>query len=236
MVPVGAWAIKEACTTTKAWNDLYPDREPLFVTVNLGARQIAQSAFAETVVDALDSSGLPRELLVLDVTDECLQFNKGATWNSLRGLKYLGVRAGLDDFGIGEVGMSYLRDLQLDFLTVHRSFLEGVGQIREDTAIVRSIIELGRELEIATIAEGIESDDQDALIREIGPDYLQGFYYGRPELAAVTAELLAEGPTIEGSEDWKLKSVPMAEWPEAYGDGGQNPDGERGGETPPSPA
>jgi diguanylate cyclase (GGDEF)-like protein len=218
MVPVGAWAIKEACTTVKAWNDLYPDREPMFVTVNLGARQIAQAAFAETVVDALDSSGLPRELLVLDVTDECLQFNKGATWNALRGLKYLGVRAGLDDFGIGEVGMNYLRDLQLDFLTVHRSFLEGVGQIKEDTAIVRSIIELGRELDIATIAEGVESDDQDALIRAIGPDYLQGFYYGRPELAETTEALLAEGPTIEGSEAWKMKSVPLAEWPDAQGE------------------
>jgi EAL domain-containing protein (putative c-di-GMP-specific phosphodiesterase class I) len=183
--------------------------------VNLGARQIAQSTFAETVVDALDASGLARELLVLDVTEECLQFNKGATWNALRGLKYLGVRAGLDDFGIGEVGMNYLRDLQLDFLTVHRSFLEGIGQIKEDTAIVRSIIELGRELGIATIAEGVETDDQAALIREIGPDYLQGFYFGRPELAETTTALLAEGPVIEGSEDWKLKSVPLAEWPEA---------------------
>lgn len=228
MVPVGAWAIREACTTVKHWNDLHADRPPMFVSVNLGARQLAQRAFSDTVVEALEASGLARELLVLDVTDECLKFNKGATWNALRGLKYLGVRTGLDDFGVGEVGMSYLRELQLDFLTVHRSFLEGVGQIREDTAIVRSIIELGRELEIETIAEGIESDDQDALIREIGPDYLQGFYYGRPELAETTEELLAEGPTIEGSEDWKMKSVPLAEWPDAdHGetvDGDQTPD------------
>jgi diguanylate cyclase (GGDEF)-like protein len=231
MVPVGAWAIREATTTVKYWNDHYPDRQPIFVSVNLGARQLAQRAFADTVVEALDASGLDRELLVLDVTDECLKFNKGSTWKALRGLKYLGVRAGLDDFGIGEVGMNYLREMQVDFLTVHRSFLEGVGQIREDTAIVRSVIELGRELEIATIAEGIENDDQDALIREIGPDLLQGFYYGRPELAETTEELLATGPTIEGSEDWKMKSVPMAEWPEAYGDGRADADGDAEGET-----
>lgn len=215
MVPVGAWALREACTTLKRWNDLYPDREPMFVSVNLGARQIAQASFPDTVVEALDVSGLPREQLVLDLTDECLQFNKGATWNALRGLKYLGVRVGLDDFGIGEVGMTYLRELQLDFLTVHRSFLEGVGQLREDTAIVRSIVELGRELGIATIAEGVETDDQAALLQDIGPDHLQGYYFGRPELAETTEALLAEGPTIEGSEDWKLKSVPLAEWPEA---------------------
>lgn len=215
MAPVGAWAIREACTTLKEWNDRYPDREPMFVSVNLGARQIAEPTFADTVVDALEQTGLPRGLLVLDVTDECLQFNKGATWNALRGLKYLGVRVGLDDFGVGEVGMNYLRELQVDFLTVHRSFIEGVGQLPEDAAIVRSIVELARELGIATIVEGVETDDQATLLRAIGPDHLQGYYFGRPELAEATEVLLEQGPTIQGSEDWKLKSVPLAEWPEA---------------------
>jgi diguanylate cyclase (GGDEF)-like protein len=212
MVPVGAWILKEACDQIKKWNTHFSDREPMFVSVNLGARQIAQEAFANTVVAALDESGLPPELLVLDVTEDCLRFNKGTTWNSLRSVKYLGVRIGLDDFGIGEVGLNYLRDLQLDFVSIHRSFMEGVGHLKEDTAIVEAVVQLGRQLGIGTIAEGIETFDQDELAKRMGPDYLQGFFYGRPELPETTQTLLEAGATIEGSEDWKMAtSMPEGE-------------------------
>jgi diguanylate cyclase (GGDEF)-like protein len=204
MVPVGAWILKEACHQVKQWNDRFADRDPMFVSVNLGARQIAQQAFANTVVAALDDAGLAPELLVLDVTEDCLRFNKGTTWNSLRSVKYLGVRIGLDDFGIGEVGLNYLRDLQLDFVSIHRSFMEGVGHLKEDTAIIEAVIRLGEQLGIGTIAEGIETFEQDTLARGMGPDYLQGFFYGRPELPENTLEVLEAGPTIVGSEDWKM--------------------------------
>jgi EAL domain-containing protein (putative c-di-GMP-specific phosphodiesterase class I) len=122
------------------------------------------------------------------------------------------VKIGLDDFGIGEVGLNYLRDLQLDFVSIHRSFMEGVGHLKEDTAIVQAVVQLGRQLGIGTIAEGIETFDQDELAKRMGPDYLQGFFYGRPELPETTQVLLEAGPTIEGSEDWKMAtSMPEGE-------------------------
>jgi EAL domain-containing protein (putative c-di-GMP-specific phosphodiesterase class I) len=214
MVPVGAWVLKEACTQMRSWNEQFADLDHLFVSVNLGARQIAQEGFADTVAAALDESGLPPEHLVVDITEDALRFNKSETWNPVRGVKFLGVRAALDDFGTGESGMTYLRELQVDFLTIHRQFLEGLGQVEEDTAIIRSMVELGRELGIATIAEGIETTEQARLIKEIGPDYLQGYYYGRPELPETTEALLADGPTIEGSEDWKMAYSGMAPPPD----------------------
>ncbi|MDZ7732901.1 MAG: EAL domain-containing protein [Acidimicrobiia bacterium] len=131
MVPVGQWVLTEACTQMKTWNDRFADRPPLFVSVNLGARQIAQSEFAGSVVAALDASGLEREQLVVDITEDALRYNKAGTWDPIRGVKFLGVRAGLDDFGTGEAGLSYLRELQVDFLSIHRKFMAGLGQVEE---------------------------------------------------------------------------------------------------------
>lgn len=203
-VPVGTWALREACTQVQRWNSHHSDRPPLFVSVNLAPRQLAHRDFVASVTEALEVSQIDPALLSLDLTDEALRFNKGAAWNPLRELKYRGVRVGLDDFGMGEVGMVYLRDLQVDSINIHRRFLEGLGQVAEDAAIVRAIVSLGRELGITTVAEGVETADQEAILKEIGPDRLQGYFYGRAELPEHIDELLADGPTIEGSEDWRL--------------------------------
>jgi EAL domain-containing protein (putative c-di-GMP-specific phosphodiesterase class I) len=138
-------------------------------------------------------------------------------WNALRDLKYLGIRISLDDFGVGEAGVSYLRDLQVDFVTIHRSFMQGVGHTDEDTAVIHALVELGRELGIGTIVEGVELDQQDEIMRSIGPDYIQGYYYGRPELADTTEAILRAGPIIEGSEAWKGMSE-MGYGDDAYGE------------------
>jgi EAL domain-containing protein (putative c-di-GMP-specific phosphodiesterase class I) len=203
-VPVGAWALSEACAQVQRWNTHHHDRDPLFVSVNLSPRQLANRDFVASVTAALDASRLDPRLLSLDLTDEALRFNKGAAWNPLRELKFKGVKVGLDDFGMGEVGMVYLRDLQVDSITIHRRFLEGLGQVAEDAAIVRSIVELGRELGITTVAEGVETTQQEQILKEIGPDLLQGYYYGRAELPENIDDLLAKGPTIEGSENWRM--------------------------------
>jgi diguanylate cyclase (GGDEF)-like protein len=203
-VPVGSWALTEATTQVQRWNTHHQGRQPLFVSVNLSPRQLAHRDFVSSVMAALDTSQLDPRLLSLDLTDDALRFNKGAAWNPLRELKFRGVRIGLDDFGMGEVGMVYLRDLQVDSITIHRRFLEGLGQVAEDAAIVRAIVALGRELGITTVAEGVETTEQERILKEIGPDLLQGYYYGRAELPEHIDEILAKGPTLEGSEDWRM--------------------------------
>jgi diguanylate cyclase (GGDEF)-like protein len=200
IVPVGAWVLEVACRQVHEWNAAFPQLAPLFVNVNLGARQIAQAAFAETVAKAVDAVHLPPELLVLDITEEALRYNKTGTWAALRDLKYLGIRLSLDDFGVGESSMSYLRDLQLDFLRIHKSFVDGLGQTKEDTAIVRNLINLGRDLGLTTVAEGVESDDQVEQIDQLGPDMAQGFFYSRPELPENLEPMLHGGVPGTGAK------------------------------------
>jgi diguanylate cyclase (GGDEF)-like protein len=191
ITPVGTWTLEQSVRQVSAWNDARPDEKPYFVSVNLGAKQIAQTSFAESVVKVLDALSFKPELLSLDITPTAIKYNKTATWAALRDLKYLGVRMALDDFGVGDSSMAYLRELQVDLLRIDRMFVEGLGRTPEDTAIVRHIIGIGRDLEILTLAEGVETPEQDAQLRELNCPLAQGWFYGRPEIASeIEATLL----------------------------------------------
>jgi diguanylate cyclase (GGDEF)-like protein len=194
ITPVGTWAIQEATEQIKLWNDGREGQRPFFVSVNLGAKQIAQPDFAGTVAQALDACGLEPELLTLDVTPAAIRYHKSATWGALRDLKYLGIRIALDDFGVGDSSMTYLRELNIDLLRIDRQFIDGLGNTPEDTAIVRHVINLGRELGIITVAEGVEREQQDQALREFNCPLAQGWYYGRPEPAATIEDTLLNAP------------------------------------------
>jgi diguanylate cyclase (GGDEF)-like protein len=181
IIEVGEWVLNEATQQIQGWNERYSGREPFFVTVNLGARQIAQTHFSATVAKALDSCGLKPELLTLDITPEALRFNKQATWAELRDLKYLGVRISLDDFGIGESTIGYLRDIKVDLIRIHRTFVNGLGTTPEDDAIVKHLVGLGLDLEVLSLAEGVETPLQAKRLVELNCALAQGYHFGRPE-------------------------------------------------------
>jgi EAL domain-containing protein (putative c-di-GMP-specific phosphodiesterase class I) len=182
IIEVGEWVLNEATRQIQGWNERYSNREPFFVTVNLGARQMAQTHFSATVAKALDSCGLRPELLTLDVTPEALSFNKQATWAELRDLKYLGVRIALDDFGLGESTIGYLRDIKVDLIRIHRTFVNGLGTTSEDDAIVKHLVGLGLDLGILSLAEGVETPLQAKRLTELNCALAQGYHFGRPEL------------------------------------------------------
>jgi EAL domain-containing protein (putative c-di-GMP-specific phosphodiesterase class I) len=190
ITPVGTWAMQEATEQIKLWNDNREGQRPFFVSVNLGGKQMAQPDFPATVAQALDSCGLAPELLMLDVTPAAIRYHKSATWGALRDLKYLGIRIALDDFGVGDSSLTYLRELNIDLLRIDRQFIEGLGNTPEDTAIVRHVIALGRELGILTVAEGVEREQQDEALREFNCPLAQGWFYGRPEPAATIEDTL----------------------------------------------
>ncbi len=184
IVEVGEWVMQTATNQIQEWNNHQPTRDPFFVTVNLGARQLAQTHFSSTVAKALDSSGLKPELLTLDITPEALKFNKQATWTELRDLKYLGVRLALDDFGIGESTIGYLRDIKVDVLRIHSSFVAGLGSTPEDEAIVKHLVGLGLDLGILALAEGVETQLQASVLAKLNCGLAQGYHYGKPEMPA----------------------------------------------------
>jgi diguanylate cyclase (GGDEF)-like protein len=192
ITPVGTWTLTQAVRQISEWNAARAGREPFFVSVNLGAKQMAQASFAESVVQALDEISFKPELLSLDVTPAALKYNKTATWSALRGLSALGIRIALDDFGVGDSSMVYLRELQVDLLRIDRMFIDGLGKTPEDTSIVRHLIGIGRDLEILTLAEGVEREEQVADLQKLGCPLAQGWYFGRPALPAEIEEKLLD--------------------------------------------
>lgn len=206
-VRVGEWVVHEACRQAAAWNRRFPGRPALFVTANVGARQMAATTFKDQVTDAITTSGIQPWQLCLDITEEALRFNRSTAWTALRELKDLGVKLGLDDFGTGVSSFAYLREFTLDLLRVDRSFVEDVTISEEDQAIIRHITGLAHDLGLVAVAEGVETDEQVAALRELGVDLGQGFFLGRPMTPDEVNDLLDPITADEAGSHWKAEDV-----------------------------
>jgi diguanylate cyclase (GGDEF)-like protein len=181
IVEVGEWVLNEACRQLVEWNSSI-EQPPTFVGCNIGARQLADPGFGETVVRVLERTGLAPEGLCLDLTEGALRYNhfqRETVWSRLRDLKDMGVRLGIDDFGTGMASLSHLREFRLDVLRLHRMFVAGLGVNREDEAIIRHVTALAHDLGCVTVAEGVENEEHRPQLRDLGVDMAQGFLFGR---------------------------------------------------------
>ncbi len=189
IVPLGAWVLEQACRQSAAWSaELGVDVPP--VSVNLSPRQVNDAGLVPMVRSALEESGLEPARLALEITESVLVSEAHSPWNTLEALKRLGVRLMLDDFGTGYSSLSYLKRFPVDALKIDRTFVDGLGEDPEDSAIVTAVIGMARALDIDVVAEGVENDRQVASLRELGCAKAQGFLFGRPRDAAGTAQLL----------------------------------------------
>lgn len=181
IVEVGRWALGEACRQAAAWTREFPDRHRLFVSCNLGARELADPELTGMVLAAIEAHDVEPWQLCLDITEEALRYNQDAAWSSLRGLKDHGVKLGLDDFGTGVSSLRYLRELRLDVVRLDRLFVTGLEHAVEDRIIVRHVAALAHDLQCLAVAEGIETPEQAEILDDLGVDLGQGFHFGRPE-------------------------------------------------------
>jgi diguanylate cyclase (GGDEF)-like protein len=188
IVPIGAWVMQQACNTLRRWQADLPQADPLTVSVNLSPRQFLDDGLLGTVEAALADSGLPPECLVLEITESSVMQDLERAINTLGALRAYGVRIALDDFGTGYSSLSYLCRLPLDIVKVDRSFVLGLGEDPRSNAIVRSVLELGQSLGLEVVVEGVESEQQLALLRALACQHAQGYLLGRPleETAART--------------------------------------------------
>jgi EAL domain-containing protein (putative c-di-GMP-specific phosphodiesterase class I) len=145
------------------------------MSVNLSGRQLRRPDLHEVVGRALDESGLPASSLGLDITETVYIGAPEANTASLDKLKALGIRISLDDFGSGYSSLSYLKRLPTDILKIDRSFTKGLGLEVEDTAIVQTVVDLAHILGMEVVAEGVEIEEQETLLREMGCDFAQGY-------------------------------------------------------------
>jgi diguanylate cyclase (GGDEF)-like protein len=177
IIPVGRWVINEACRQAMVWREM---GQAVKMSVNASARQLDADTLLDDVCVALEESGLPAELLIVEITETCLMRDAKGALVQLNALKALGVRIAIDDFGTGYSSLSYLQQFPVDSLKIDRSFIAGMGKSPEGDTLIHTLIQLGKALKLETLAEGIEDSEQLAQLRGEKCDVGQGYFFARP--------------------------------------------------------
>jgi diguanylate cyclase (GGDEF)-like protein len=186
IVAIGEWVLRTACRDAASWP------APTSVGVNLSALQFRSPTLAQTVLSALDSTGLAPERLELEITESALIEDTDTVLALLQRFREVGVRVSMDDFGTGYSSLAYLQKFPFDRLKIDQSFVRGMGQNAEAGAIVRAVAALGASLGMKTTAEGVETQEQLAAIRSEGCTHVQGYFTGRPMTVADATALLSQ--------------------------------------------
>lgn len=192
IVPLGRWVLQVACEQAARWHrrGVVDGQQAPFVSVNLSARQFSQADLVDDVARTLAASRLDPGALELEITESVLMDRSEVGIRTLRDIRGLGVRLVLDDFGTGYSSLSYLKHLPLDTIKIDRSFVAGIDQ-PADRSIVEAVIALAHGLDIGVVAEGIETEAQLTLLRDLGCDLGQGYLFSRPVTPGRTEGLLA---------------------------------------------
>jgi diguanylate cyclase (GGDEF)-like protein len=175
---IGHWVLFEACAQARRWHDT--GVSGLKVSVNVSAVQFRQCDLVQIVAEALARTGLPPWCLDLEITETVLMQDADATIATLLGLKAMGVCISVDDFGTGYSSLAYLRRFPIDTLKIDKSFMRDVIRDGHNAAIVRTVIALAKNLDLESIAEGVETEEQVRFLRAEGCDRLQGFFFSKP--------------------------------------------------------
>jgi EAL domain-containing protein (putative c-di-GMP-specific phosphodiesterase class I) len=152
----------------------------LTMSVNVSGRQLDDDSIVQDITHALAASGLSANALVIEVTETALVRNVNLTAGRLQAIVHLGVRIAIDDFGTGYSSLSYLQQLPVDCLKIDRSFVEAATRSRETKALIVTLVQLGKDLGLKTLAEGVETTEQMDLLRSQNIDEVQGFLLARP--------------------------------------------------------
>jgi predicted signal transduction protein with EAL and GGDEF domain len=181
IVQVGAWAVGEACRRLRDWDRRNNGHGPPFsLAVNLSARELTHPDVVPTVLGAVRRAALDPHRLTIEVTESTAMADRETGFRALRELSEAGVRIAIDDFGTGYSSLDHLREMPADILKIDRSFVAGMAANSPDSALVAAAIAMGRALEMEVVAEGIETSEQVADLRELGCPLGQGFLFARP--------------------------------------------------------
>lgn len=191
VVPIGRWVLREACAQNMSWRRR--GLPPPSVAVNLSPRQFADEHLLQDIDGALAASGMPAELLQLEITESVVMHNVSRAAKVLDAIRSRGVRLAIDDFGTGYSSMSLMKQLPIDTIKIDRSFVRDLPADSEDCAIVQAIIGMAKALGLTVIAEGVETAEQEVFLRNEGCDEMQGFLFGRPSPPEQLVSLLRSG-------------------------------------------
>jgi diguanylate cyclase (GGDEF)-like protein/PAS domain S-box-containing protein len=194
IVTIGWWVLEEACVRMQAWRERFPARPDLHVAVNLSTRQFMQPDLLQQIDAVLARTGLAPGALTLEITESAVVLHEEAVTTSLAALRARGIRLCIDDFGTGYSSLSYLHSFPVDALKIDRSFISQSAVAASSARLVETIVALGRNLGMTTVAEGVETAGQLAFVRAAGPQFAQGFHFSPPLTHDGIAGLLEAEP------------------------------------------
>lgn len=189
IVPIGEYVLREACRQTKQWHD--EGYSKIKISVNFSVKQFQQRNIVSVIKKAIADTGLAPEYLNIEITESLLMNNIQETIDKLQELKDLGIESSIDDFGTGYSSLSYLQQLPVAHLKIDKAFVDNVNK---DDTIASAIVNLGKNLDLHVIAEGIEHDEQNVKLMELGCQMAQGYLFGKP-MSAEEFESYCNGMT-----------------------------------------
>jgi diguanylate cyclase (GGDEF)-like protein len=194
IIPIGRWVLRQACAQNMAWQR--SGLRPIAMAVNLSPRQFSDENLLQDIDDALAASGMPPELLQLEVTESMVMRNVPRAVKVLDALKDRGVRLAIDDFGTGYSSMSLMKQFPIDTIKIDRSFVRDLAEDGGDQAIAQAIISMGKALGMTVIAEGVETAAQEGFLRDHACDEMQGYLFSKPVPPEQLADLLRGKPQV----------------------------------------
>jgi EAL domain-containing protein (putative c-di-GMP-specific phosphodiesterase class I) len=190
IVPLGQWVLAEACRPTKTWHE--KGYAGLEIAVNISPRQFQQKNLVSMVDQVLNQTGLPPQCLELEITENAVMYSVESAIQTLVELKHLGVRLSMDDFGRGYSSLHYLKSFPIDSLKIDRAFVKDIPDSDEDAAIVRTVINMSRSLNLSVVAEGVGNDRQLGFLRAHECDQVQGYLLCRPKRGRDISDYLSQ--------------------------------------------
>jgi diguanylate cyclase (GGDEF)-like protein/PAS domain S-box-containing protein len=191
IIPVGDWLINAACEQCKTWQRHF--KHDIFMSVNISQPQFKNEKIINVLKQVLSNTGLNPKHLKIEVTESLVMDNVKNSLQTLLAIRDMGIKIAIDDFGTGYSSLNYLRRLPIDFLKIDQSFVRAMIESANDAAIVKTIIELGKNLGYGLIAEGVETKQQLEYLQMLGCNYIQGYFFSRPLSAEDAAAFLQLG-------------------------------------------
>jgi EAL domain-containing protein (putative c-di-GMP-specific phosphodiesterase class I) len=191
IVEVGRWVLTEACRQAAAWQ--LPERD-MYVSVNVSARQLDDHHLVDDLRAALTAVDLAPSALVIEITETAIMRDAEMTARQLDVVKAIGIGIAIDDFGTGYSSLAYLRQFPVDILKIDRSFITPIGDSADSKALLHTLVQLGKQLGLKTLAEGIEEHEQFCHLQDEHCDSGQGFIFARPLAAGDVNDFLAALP------------------------------------------
>jgi diguanylate cyclase (GGDEF)-like protein len=194
IIPLGEWVLREACRQLRQWQQAFPDREHLIVSVNLSSKQLRQPEFMAMLDRILADTGLAGQFLKLELTESMLVDDIERVLQTLHEIRSRNIQLSIDDFGTGYSSLSYLPRFPINTLKIDRSFTSRMVDDAENLEIVRAIVSLARSIGLEIVAEGIETPQQITQLQTLGCGYGQGYWLSKPLDSQSATKLIAECP------------------------------------------